>query len=161
MPNTVSYAAGVPEPGGLAAAAALLGGPGVLKSEPSSPLEVHRLLQGGLPQQALDYLVHHVNVVKGGRHFEDAFGMTYRTYQRRRTPGGEPLSLEQSSKTWNFVRVLARATELLGNQDEAERWISAPVMGLGGQVPLDLLQTPAGLELVNNFLTRLEYGVYT
>ena len=34
-------------------------------------------------------------------------------------------------------------------------------MGLDEQIPLELLQTPAGIDLVNGFLTRLEYGVYT
>lgn len=87
--------------------------------------------------------------------------MTFRTYQRRREPGGQPLSPEQSGKTWTFARVLARATEVFGSQEAAEKWISEPVMGLDGQVPLELLQTPAGIDLVNAFLTRLGYGVYT
>jgi uncharacterized protein (DUF2384 family) len=34
-------------------------------------------------------------------------------------------------------------------------------MGLDGQRPIDLLQTVQGAELVNDFLGRLEYGVYT
>ena len=57
--------------------------------------------------------------------------------------------------------MLAKATEVFGPQAAAEAWISEPVMGLDRQVPLDLLQTPAGVDLVNAFLTRLEYGVYT
>jgi putative toxin-antitoxin system antitoxin component (TIGR02293 family) len=149
------------EPDDLGRVTSLLGGPRVLKSRPSTELEVHRLLKTGLPQKALDHLVVSVNLVKGGRHFEDAFGMTYRTYQRRKDPGTQPLSPEQSSKTWTFARVLAKATEVFGSQDAAEAWISEPVMGLDRQIPLDLLQTPAGVDLVNAFLTRLEYGVYT
>ena len=139
----------------------LLGGPRVLKSRPASQLDVHRLLKTGLPQKALDHLVVTVKLVKSGRHFEDAFGMTYRTYQRRKDPGTLPLSPEQSNKTWTFARVLAKATEVFGSQEAAEAWISEPVMGLDRQVPLALLQTPAGVDLVNAFLTRLEYGVYT
>jgi putative toxin-antitoxin system antitoxin component (TIGR02293 family) len=139
----------------------LLGGPRVLKARPSTQLDVHRLLKTGLPQKALDHLVVSVKIVKGGRHFEDAFGMTYRTYQRRKDPGKQPLSAEQSGKTWTFARVLAKATEVFGSQEAAEKWISEPVMGLDRQVPLELLQTPAGVDLVNAFLTRLEYGVYT
>ncbi len=139
----------------------LLGGPDVLRTCPSSQLDVHRLLKTGLPQKALDHLARTINLVKGGRHFEDAFGMTYRTYQRRKAPGKLPLSPEQSSKTWTFARILAKATEVFGTQDAAEQWISEPVMGLDRQIPLELLQTPAGVELVNAFLTRLEYGVYT
>jgi len=147
--------------GGLAQVTKLLGGALVLKARPASALDVHRLLTRGLPQQALDHMVESVKLVKGGRHFEDAFGMTYRTYQRRKLPGSERLSPEQSAKTWNFARVLAKAAEVFGSQDAAETWISTPVMGLDRHIPLELLQTPAGVEMVTDFLTRLEYGVYT
>ena len=139
----------------------LMGGPRVLRTQPATSLDVHQLLKDGLPQQALDYLVDHVGIVKGGRHFEDAFGMTYRTYQRRNDPGTQPLTPEQSGRTWTFARVLAKATEVFGSQDEAETWISEPAMGLSQQTPLDLLQTPAGVELVTAFFTRIEHGVYT
>ena len=39
-------------------------------------------------------------------------------------------------------------------------YIARPAMGLDGHRPLDLLATPAGVELVEDFLERLEYGVY-
>ncbi len=161
MSATISRPAGHSDQDDLVRVTNLLGGPRVLKARPSTQLEVHRLLRTGLPQKALDHLVVSVKFVKGGRHFEDAFGMTYRTYQRRKDPGNQPLSPEQSSKTWTFARVLAKAIEVFGSQDAAEKWISEPVMGLDRQVPLELLQTPAGVDLVNAFLTRLEYGVYT
>ena len=161
MPATLRQRTDPSDQDDLGRVTSLLGGLRVLKSRPSTELEVHRLLKSGLPQKALDHLVVSVNIVKGGRHFEDAFGMTYRTYQRRKDPGTQPLSPEQSSKTWTFARVLAKATEVVGSQEAAEKWISEPVMGLDRQVPLELLQTPAGVDLVNAFLTRLEYGVYT
>lgn len=59
------------------------------------------------------------------------------------------------------VDTLAKATEVFGSVDEAERWMSRPAMGLDGQRPIDLLQTVRGTELVHDFLVRLEYGVYT
>ena len=33
-------------------------------------------------------------------------------------------------------------------------------MGLNQRKPIDVLATPAGVELVEDFLVRLEYGVY-
>lgn len=59
------------------------------------------------------------------------------------------------------AETLAKATDIFGTKDEAERWMSRPAMGLDGQRPIDLLQTVQGTELVNDFLVRLEYGVYT
>ena len=57
--------------------------------------------------------------------------------------------------------ILARATALLGSRSEAERWLERPAIGLDRRRPIDLLSTTAGVELVENHLERLEYGVYT
>ncbi len=145
----------------LAPVMLLLGGRAVLDAAPVTAFDVHHLLKQGLPQQALDHLVHEVGLVRGGRYFEAAFGMTYRTYQRRKDPGTEPLTPEQSGRTWTFARVLAQATAVFGSQAAAETWLSEPAFGLDRQIPLDLLQTPAGVELVTTYLTRVELGVYT
>jgi putative toxin-antitoxin system antitoxin component (TIGR02293 family) len=50
---------------------------------------------------------------------------------------------------------------VLGSQQEAEQWLERPAIGLDRRRPIDLLATPAGVELVETFLERLEYGVYT
>lgn len=36
-----------------------------------------------------------------------------------------------------------------------------PAMGLEGRAPIDLLTTQVGFELVDDFLTRMQYGVYS
>jgi len=43
----------------------------------------------------------------------------------------------------------------------AEQWLERPAIGLDQWRPIDLMTTPAGLELVEDFLGRIEYGVYT
>ena len=50
---------------------------------------------------------------------------------------------------------------MLGSQEEAEQWLKRPAIGLDRQRPIDLLTTPAGLKLVEDYLGRLEYDVYT
>jgi putative toxin-antitoxin system antitoxin component (TIGR02293 family) len=72
----------------------------------------------------------------------------------------KPLSQEQSSRAWKFADILARATSVLGSQDEAEQWLERPAIGLNQRRPIDLLATSAGTEIVEDFLRRLEYGVY-
>jgi putative toxin-antitoxin system antitoxin component (TIGR02293 family) len=56
---------------------------------------------------------------------------------------------------------LVKATQVFGSREEAEAWLVRPAIGLEQQRPVDLLTTPAGLETVMAFLTRLEHGVYT
>jgi putative toxin-antitoxin system antitoxin component (TIGR02293 family) len=50
---------------------------------------------------------------------------------------------------------------VLGSQDEAEQWLRRPAIGLEQKRPIELLTTPAGVKLVEEYLGRLEYDVYT
>nr|WP_295468901.1 antitoxin Xre/MbcA/ParS toxin-binding domain-containing protein [Mesorhizobium sp.] len=138
----------------------LFGGPAVLKHAVSNPIEAHEMILKGIPSPALSNLVSHLVVIEASDAFEAAFGMSERTFQRHKSDEGRVLSTEQSSRTWNFARILTKASAVLGSQSEAERWMIAPAIGLDGRRPIDLLATAAGTDLVQEFLDRLEYGVY-
>jgi putative toxin-antitoxin system antitoxin component (TIGR02293 family) len=139
---------------------ALLGGDRVLDHPPESPIEVHDMLLHGLPGKALTHLVDSVVVLRKAASLEKAVGISLRTFQRRKDAPGKPLSLEQSSRTWKFADILARATAVLGSQEDAEQWLERPAIGLDQRRPIDLLATSAGTQIVEDFLQRLEYGVY-
>lgn len=157
LSESARMTAGGREPGPVAE---LLGGRPVLRRAVDSPLDAHAMLLDGLPGQALAHLVEHLTVLQMTPALERAMGMSLRTFQRRRDAPDRPLSPEQSGRTWTFAAVLARATAVFGSQEAAERWLERPAMGLDRCRPLDLLATPAGVELVEEFLERLEYGVY-
>ncbi len=141
---------------------ALLGGADQLHMTIRGPLDAHDLLREGLPAYCLDHLVHGVAILRSRRHgnLEKAVGMSLRTYQRKQEALGKPLSPEQSGRTWKFAEILARATAVFGSQDEAERWLERPAMGLDQRSPIDLLSSPVGVAAIEDHLTRLEYGVY-
>jgi putative toxin-antitoxin system antitoxin component (TIGR02293 family) len=73
---------------------------------------------------------------------------------------GRTLSPEQSGRAWKFAEILGRAIDLFGSKPEAEAWLERPAMALGQRKPIDLLSTPAGVESLEEHLTRIEYGVY-
>ena len=138
---------------------ALLGGKRVLKHTVNDGLDAHELISAGLPGEALTYLEGRLKVLDVVA-FEKAIGMSLRTLQRRRADPGQPLSVEQSGRVWKFAEILAKASEVMGSQKDAEEWLSEPAIGLNGYRPLDLLTTSAGAELVETFLGQIEYGVY-
>jgi len=138
----------------------LLGGAKVLRQRLSSPLDVHEALSQGLPGAALRHLVGNVVLLRQPDGLERGVGMSLRTYQRFKVAPGKPLSQEQSGRAWKFAEILAKATAVLGSQDEAEAWLERPAIGLEQRRPIDLLATPAGVRLVEDFLARLDYGVY-
>lgn len=139
----------------------LLGGVAVLGKALADPLDTHERLLRGLPNEALTHLVDTLGVIRKSASVETAIGISLRTFQRRKDNHTSTLSPEQSGRTWKFAEVLARATELLGSQEEAELWLERPATGLNQRRPIELLATPAGVELVEDYLLRLEYGVYT
>ena len=55
--------------------------------------------------------------------------------------------------------VVDRAIQVLGNKDEALRWLNSPVRALNSATPLSLLDTPAVKKAVLTVLGRLEHGV--
>jgi putative toxin-antitoxin system antitoxin component (TIGR02293 family) len=138
----------------------LLGGVRVFRHRLRNPLDVHAALFRGLPGAALDHLIVNSPALRNPASLEKAIGISLRTFQRRKRTPAKPLSQEQSGRTWKFAEILAKATAVLGSQEEAEQWLERPAIGLDQHRPIDLLATPAGVKLVEDFLVRIEYGVY-
>lgn len=141
--------------------AELLGGNRILQHRLNNSLDAHEMLLHGIPGAALVHLVEHLATLQKSPAFERAIGTSLRTIQRRKDAPAKKLNQEQSGRTWKFAEILAKATAVLGSQDEAEQWLQQPAMGLNQRRPIDLLATPAGVEILQDFLGRLEYGVYT
>lgn len=131
-----------------------------MKRSVESSLDAHELLQEGLPAKALTTLVDHVAILRSAADFEKAVGMSQRTLHRRKEDGERPLSVEQSGRTWKFAEIVAKATTIFGSQEEAEAWLLRPATALNQRRPLELLTTAAGIEVVEDHLGRMEYGVY-
>lgn len=141
---------------------ALLGGESAFKAPVRNRLEAHDALKRGLPVIALTALLKELPfLTSSGDTLEQALGMSLRTYQRRREAEGKPLSAEQSSRAWKFAEILARAIEIFGSRDDAVAWLTRPAMALDQRRPIDLIGTAAGVELIEDHLTRIDYGVYT
>ena len=144
----------------LANVAELFGGADVLRRSPRNPIEAHDLLVKGLPAKALIHLVDSLVILNWDAALENILGMSLRTLQRHKEVPKKALSREQSGRAWKFAEILAKATAVFGSQHEAEQWLERPAMALEQRRPIDLLATPAGAELVDALLGRLEYGVY-
>src|SRR5208282_4703797 len=121
----------------------LLGGARILRRQVRNSLDAHELLLEGLPGRALTHLIDSLVIIHWATSLEKAVGISLRTLQRRKNAPAEPLSQEQSGRTWKFAEILAKATAVLGSQEEAEQWLERPAIGLDQRRPIDLLATPA------------------
>ena len=138
----------------------LLGGNRFVRHELHTRADIHEAILKGVPYASLLYFITNVKSLTE-QDVVTVLGISTRTLRRQRDTPKKVMPADLASKTWMFAETLAKASDVFGGQEEAERWMSRPAMGLDGQRPIELLQTLQGAELVNEFLGRLEYGVYT
>lgn len=138
---------------------ALLGGDRLFKRKPSTRAEVHAAIVRGLPYSVLFFLTDHIKVLSE-LDVANVVGISTRTLRRQKDEPKKAMPTDLASRTWLFAEALAKATDVFGGREEAERWMSQEAMGLDGARPIDLLRTVQGAELVKEFLGRLEHGVY-
>jgi putative toxin-antitoxin system antitoxin component (TIGR02293 family) len=87
-------------------------------------------------------------------------GISPRTLARHKT-GQKPLNAVQSDRIFRLARVASHAEEVFESRESALDWLKSPNRALGGAVPLELLDTDAGTVMVDEVLTRIDYGVYS
>ena len=75
----------------------------------------------------------------------------YRKAEKRLTPSSSELILK-------LIVLYKKGEDLFGRMDEFQKWIEEPSFGLGNKVPKTMLGTPAGIDLILDELTRIEYG---
>jgi putative toxin-antitoxin system antitoxin component (TIGR02293 family) len=70
------------------------------------------------------------------------------------------LSPIQSAIAFQYAKVLEHATTVFGTLRLAEEWLAKPCRRLDDQSPLDLAGNPVGFQVIENYLERIELGVY-
>ena len=137
----------------------MMGGEEVFAGRPATRAGLHALALGGVPAKALERLASGL-VVLSADEVAAAVGVSTRTLHRRKGAPDAPLSPDQGGRALRFAELLARAAQVFGGQEAAERWFRSAAAGLDRQRPIDLVATPFGVQLVDEFLGRLEHGVY-
>lgn len=123
-------------------------------------MEIYRAVRKGFSLQSVLNMVENSEVYKRRGVLSKIVGTSERTLARRLKAPNEVLTAEQSTRALNYAEVLEKATAVLGSRELAEQWMAKPARGLDGETPIDLISNSVGYELVTDFLTRIEYGVY-
>ena len=66
-----------------------------------------------------------------------------------------------TEKVLDHARVASHAEDVFESRESALDWLKSPNRALGGAAPLELLDTDAGTVMVDDVLTRIDYGVYS
>ncbi|MBK5550285.1 MULTISPECIES: antitoxin Xre/MbcA/ParS toxin-binding domain-containing protein [unclassified Pseudomonas] len=88
-------------------------------------------------------------------------GKSIRTVQRL-VKETKPVRLNQQQSTvaFQYAQTLEHATNVFGDQQLAEDWLKKPCKYLDDHVPLELIDNSLGFQVVEDYLTRIEHGVY-
>jgi putative toxin-antitoxin system antitoxin component (TIGR02293 family) len=141
-----------------AAIAEVLGGKKVLGKTVKKPDELAQLVREGLPAGSISALGQRLRL--GNVVLSRKLGIPQRTLTRRLSRRSV-LTAAESDRTVRMARVYANAVEMLGDQEKAIQWLNTQNRALGGERPLDQLDTDVGAQMVEDILRRIAYGVYS
>jgi putative toxin-antitoxin system antitoxin component (TIGR02293 family) len=125
---------------------------------PQSPLDLIETIRQGLPKQALERLAKALRVKV--LDLEHILPVSRRTLQRYEQQNVKCLPKELSDHMLQVAKVYARAVEVFEDEERALAWLQAPIVALGGRIPISLLDTSTGVDVVLTELGRIEYGVF-
>ncbi|MBI3791767.1 MAG: DUF2384 domain-containing protein [Gemmatimonadetes bacterium] len=131
----------------------------MLRRDVTTGADLIALVRVGLPSKSLELLLEAL------QEYDIPSSVIYkaignvRTLQRKRGERSR-LSPAESDRLARLARVLVRAEDALGDSDRGRRWIAMPNRALGGDRPIDLLDSDVGTTVVEQVLGRIEHGVY-
>jgi putative toxin-antitoxin system antitoxin component (TIGR02293 family) len=136
----------------------VLGGRKVLGKIVKKPDDLAELIRKGLPASSLRALA--VKLSLGSAVLSSKLGIPQRTMTRRLSQRSR-LTPAESDRTVRLARVYAVAVEMIGDEERGVQWLLTPNRALGGERPLDRLDTDVGAREVEDVLGRIAYGVYS
>ncbi len=134
----------------------ILGGKKALGAQPRSETDLIDLVREGVPFPAFRKATSELHLSL--RDVEKALRLSSRSLLRRKAGR---LTEVESERVLRLVRVVARAEHVLGAREAALDWLTSSNRALGGERPLNLLDTELGAKRVLDVLGRIEYGVYS
>lgn len=112
-------------------------------------------VRAGLPYAALEHVRDHLDA--SDDLLAQALGVSARTLKRRRETG--TLTTDESDRLVLLAEIFAVARQALDSAEAAREWLRTPHSMLGGESPLDHMDTVAGMQEVKTMLYHIEYGM--
>lgn len=113
-------------------------------------------VRAGLPLVELDRVAEMLGIDRA--QLAALLDTSLRTLQRKVESDGR-LGPAASDRLARIKRIHELATHVLGEGDKASRWLTSASRGLGGEVPLEMLDTDIGTQRVQQELREIEYGM--
>lgn len=112
-------------------------------------------IKGGLPYHSFDVLRERLQLSLPEA--AAVLNVPLRTLARRKIE--KKLAADESDRLYRLARVAAHAVDVLGSEPQAAAWLRRSNRALGGESPLEVLDTDIGARQVEDVLGRLEHGL--
>lgn len=116
-----------------------------------------KVTRKGIPKRSLDILAKKMDIAVS--ELAKYLHVSERTLQRYKPD--KILSADLSDHILQITRVFTRCLEVFNNKKDAKNWLKQPNTAFGNALPIGLLDTSTGIEMVLDELDRIEYGVYS
>ena len=138
----------------IQAVIAELGGEKVLGRPLRTDSDLRSAIREGFPQKVVGSVMNSAGLTL--KELSAALALSARSLQRRRQQGR--LARYESDRLYRLARIIALAKRSIGEDEAATRWLKRPNRALGGNIPLDLIDTEPGARGVENVLGRIAFG---
>ena len=138
----------------LQAVIAELGGEKVMGRALRTNNDLRSAIREGFPQKVVGSVMNSAGLTL--KELSATLDLSPRSLQRRRVQGR--LARYESDRLYRLARIIALAKRYIGDEKAATRWLKRPNRALGGDVPLQLIDTELGARAVENILGRIAFG---
>ncbi|MBZ8182378.1 type II RES/Xre toxin-antitoxin system antitoxin [Oscillatoria salina] len=128
------------------------------ENQQQSALEMVEIVRQGLQTDAAERVAEYSGLSKV--QIATLLGTSERTISRRKK-SSKPLDVTESDRLYRLARIIARAIAVFEDSETAKNWLNRPNRALAEATPLELLDTDAGTQKVDELLDKIEYGVYS
>jgi putative toxin-antitoxin system antitoxin component (TIGR02293 family) len=132
-----------------------LGGDELVKEPLNNEYDLIRLTRKGINKKQLLFLVKYLSL--NLTEISKILPISIRTLQRYNK--NRILNTDVTNQSLLIAELFTKGVRVFGNLDKFNLWLRSPNSALSGYMPIDLLDTTFGLELIKDELGRIEYGV--
>lgn len=135
----------------------ILGGKKFMPKEPVSVYDFLIASNKGITKQSVVNLADIMDIPM--KDIAILLNVSYKTLGRKRKT--DILDSLVSSLSIEIANTIANGLSVFEDADKLNRWLQKENRSLHGQRPIELLNTPTGIKMVNRVLNRIEEGIYT
>lgn len=128
--------------------------------EKLSQLSIFLLVQRGFSRQDVWAMVSISKLYSSPKVIDRIIGKQNRKNYNKTDETIPRLSAAQSAIAFQFAKILEQAMTVFGSILLAEEWLKKPCRHLEDHIPLDLIDSPLGFKIVEDYLERMMLGIY-